>query len=93
MDLFSDDHLQQSGILPLCPSIQFAIVKYLSHYFLFNRSITTFTVLNKMKSDEFHRLIERNGWTYLRKAGSHVIYKKKDPEHTLFHIMDPKIWE
>lgn len=29
-----------------------------------------------MKSDEFHRLIERNGWTYLRKSGSHVIYKK-----------------
>ena len=76
MDLFSGDHLQQSGILPLCPSIQFAIVKYLLYYFLFNRGITTFTVLNKMKSDEFHRLIERNGWTYLRKAGSHVIYKK-----------------
>lgn len=29
-----------------------------------------------MKSDEFHRLVERNGWTYLRKTGSHVIYKK-----------------
>ena len=29
-----------------------------------------------MKSDEFHRLVERNGWTYLRKSGSHVIYKK-----------------
>lgn len=29
-----------------------------------------------MKSDEFHKLVERNGWTYWRKAGSHVIYKK-----------------
>lgn len=29
-----------------------------------------------MKSDEFHKLVERNGWTYLRKSGSHVIYKK-----------------
>lgn len=29
-----------------------------------------------MKSDDFHRLIERNGWTYIRKTGSHVIYKK-----------------
>ena len=29
-----------------------------------------------MKSDEFHRLVEKNGWTYLRKIGSHVIYKK-----------------
>ena len=28
-----------------------------------------------MKSDAFHRLVERNGWTYLRKSGSHVIYK------------------
>ncbi len=29
-----------------------------------------------MKSDDFHKLIERNGWTYLRKSGSYVIYKK-----------------
>lgn len=29
-----------------------------------------------MKSDEVHRMVERNGWTYLRKNGSHVIYKK-----------------
>lgn len=29
-----------------------------------------------MKSDEFHRWVERNGWVYVRKAGSHVIYRK-----------------
>ncbi|MCR4564823.1 MAG: type II toxin-antitoxin system HicA family toxin [Bacteroidales bacterium] len=29
-----------------------------------------------MKHDEFHKWIEMNGWTYLRKTGSHVIYQK-----------------
>lgn len=32
--------------------------------------------MRDMKSDEFHRMVERNGWTYIRKAGSHVIYRK-----------------
>lgn len=31
-----------------------------------------------MKSKEFHRLIEANGWTFLRAKGSHYIYKKGD---------------
>ncbi len=35
-----------------------------------------YQTITQMKSAEFHRLVERNGWTYLRKAGSHVIYKK-----------------
>ncbi len=35
-----------------------------------------YQTIRNMKSDEFHRWVERNGWTYLRKAGSHVIYKK-----------------
>lgn len=29
-----------------------------------------------MKYGDFHKLVERNGWVYLRKRGSHVIYKK-----------------
>ena len=29
-----------------------------------------------MKSYEFHRLIKRNGWTYLSFLGGYVIYKK-----------------
>ena len=29
-----------------------------------------------MKYDEFHKMVEENGWEYLRKAGSHVIYRK-----------------
>lgn len=29
-----------------------------------------------MKYDEFHKLIEANGWTFDRKEGSHVIYRK-----------------
>lgn len=30
-----------------------------------------------MKYDEFHKLIEANGWIFDRKEGSHVIYRKK----------------
>ena len=29
-----------------------------------------------MKSSEFHRLVQINGWTAIRQAGSHMIYKK-----------------
>ena len=29
-----------------------------------------------MKYDEFHKKVEDNGWTYLRKSGSHVLYRK-----------------
>ncbi len=29
-----------------------------------------------MKSDDFHKIVERNGWTKLRQLGSHVIYQK-----------------
>lgn len=29
-----------------------------------------------MKSNELHRLIQRNGWIAIRQAGSHVIYEK-----------------
>ena len=29
-----------------------------------------------MKSNEFHRLIRKNGWIEVRKTGSHVIYQK-----------------
>ena len=29
-----------------------------------------------MKYDEFHKMVEENGWEYLRKAGSHVLYRK-----------------
>lgn len=29
-----------------------------------------------MKSSEFHRLIQKNGWRLLRVSGSHYIYEK-----------------
>lgn len=29
-----------------------------------------------MKSNELHRLIQRNGWVAIRQTGSHVIYEK-----------------
>ncbi|WP_428657640.1 type II toxin-antitoxin system HicA family toxin [Runella sp.] len=29
-----------------------------------------------MKSSEFHRLVQKNGWQLLRVSGSHYIYEK-----------------
>lgn len=29
-----------------------------------------------MKSSEFHRLVQKNGWRLLRVSGSHYIYEK-----------------
>lgn len=29
-----------------------------------------------MKSNEFHKLVKRNGWIHIRTAGSHYIYEK-----------------
>lgn len=29
-----------------------------------------------MKSSEFHRLVQLNGWNEVRQAGSHIIYEK-----------------
>lgn len=29
-----------------------------------------------MKSSEFHRLVKRNGWLYIKAEGSHYIYGK-----------------
>lgn len=30
-----------------------------------------------MKSSEFHRLVKKNGWKYIKAEGSHYIYEKK----------------
>lgn len=32
---------------------------------------------NPMKSSEFHRLIKKNGWKYIKAEGSHYIYEKE----------------
>ena len=29
-----------------------------------------------MKSSEFHRLVKRNGWNFIKAEGSHYIYEK-----------------
>lgn len=29
-----------------------------------------------MKSSEFHKLVRKNGWKYLKAEGSHYIYEK-----------------
>ena len=29
-----------------------------------------------MKSSEFHRLVKKNGWIYVKSEGSHYIYEK-----------------
>ncbi len=29
-----------------------------------------------MKSSEFHRLVKKNGWDYIKAEGSHYIYEK-----------------
>lgn len=29
-----------------------------------------------MKSSEFHRLVKKNGWRYIKSEGSHYIYEK-----------------
>lgn len=29
-----------------------------------------------MKSSEFHRLVKKNGWKFIRASGSHYIYEK-----------------
>ena len=43
-------------------------------------NIPIFTSSNKselnMKSSEFHRLVQLNGWNEVRQAGSHIIYEK-----------------
>lgn len=36
-----------------------------------------------MKSSEFHRLIQRNGWRAIRQVGSHVIYEKNGQQITV----------
>lgn len=36
-----------------------------------------------MKSSEFHRLIQINGWTEIRQAGSHIIYEKNGKRVTV----------
>lgn len=43
-------------------------------------NIPIFALSNKseqrMKSSEFHRLVQLNGWNEVRQAGSHIIYEK-----------------
>ena len=36
-----------------------------------------------MKSSEFHRLIQINGWKEIRQAGSHIIYEKNGKQITV----------
>ena len=36
-----------------------------------------------MKSSEFHRFIQINGWKEIRQAGSHIIYEKNGKQVTV----------
>lgn len=36
-----------------------------------------------MKSSEFHRLAQINGWKEIRQAGSHIIYEKNGKQITV----------
>ncbi len=36
-----------------------------------------------MKSSEFHRLVQINGWKEIRQAGSHIIYEKNGKQITV----------
>ena len=36
-----------------------------------------------MKSSEFHRFIQINGWREVRQAGSHIIYEKAGRQITV----------
>lgn len=32
---------------------------------------------NEMKSSEFHRYIQEQGWLFVRQVGSHIVYAKE----------------
>ena len=36
-----------------------------------------------MKSSEFHRLVQINGWKEIRQTGSHIIYEKNGKQITV----------
>jgi mRNA interferase HicA len=38
-----------------------------------------------MKSSEFHRLIRKNGWQFVRSSGSHYIYEKDGRNPVPYH--------
>jgi mRNA interferase HicA len=39
-----------------------------------------------MKSSEFHRLIKKNGWRFVKAEGSHYIYEKEGKSYPVpFH--------
>jgi mRNA interferase HicA len=39
-----------------------------------------------MKSSEFHRLIRKNGWNFIKAEGSHYIYEKNGKKYPVpFH--------
>ncbi len=39
-----------------------------------------------MKSSEFHRLVKRNGWIFIKAEGSHYIYEKSGQKYPVpFH--------
>ncbi len=39
-----------------------------------------------MKSSEFHRLVKKNGWSYIKAEGSHYIYAKNGKTYPVpFH--------
>ena len=52
------------------------IEKYLLNLIFNNRIITTFAAKYEVKTTEFHKLVQANGWEIIRQCGSHVIYKK-----------------
>lgn len=50
-----------------------------------NGNFSIFAMSNKscMKSSEFHRLVQSEGWTKVRQAGSHVIYERNGRKVTV----------
>ena len=39
-----------------------------------------------MKSSEFHRLVKKNGWLFIKSEGSHYIYEKNEQRYPVpFH--------
>ena len=42
----------------------------------YNRIITIFARRDDVKTTEFHKLVQANGWEIIRQSGSHVIYRK-----------------
>ena len=40
-------------------------------------------IRSSMKSSEFHRFVQINGWREVRQAGSHIIYEKAGRQITV----------